>query len=214
MKGFIHFSRVNILARLEFELTYYDSAVQRFNYYTTKTPCLVCHTWLVCEIGGKWLSQRCGLHKHLAILYRDNTFWFRGVSYGSDMRIALDLTGCDMVNVKQMDKSKKQVNGALQLILRRVNSEINGLNQIVQSGITATHPRLELRRRKDSGAWWLSISYLHHHQIKRLIFDGCLFIYCCVMYDRKDELIYGALWEGRLRSCWVLVYSDTYLMIS
>ena len=30
--------KVNLIARLEFELAYYDSAVQRFNHYTTKTP--------------------------------------------------------------------------------------------------------------------------------------------------------------------------------
>ena len=33
--------KVNVIARLEFELTYYDPAVHRFNHYTTKTPCLV-----------------------------------------------------------------------------------------------------------------------------------------------------------------------------
>ena len=30
--------KVNIIARLEYELAYYDSAVHRFNHYTTKTP--------------------------------------------------------------------------------------------------------------------------------------------------------------------------------
>ena len=30
--------KVNIIARLEFELAYYDSAVHRFNHYTTRTP--------------------------------------------------------------------------------------------------------------------------------------------------------------------------------
>ena len=30
--------KVNVIARLEFELAYYDSAVHRFNHYTTKTP--------------------------------------------------------------------------------------------------------------------------------------------------------------------------------
>ena len=30
--------KVNAMARLEFELAYYDSAVQRFNQYTTRTP--------------------------------------------------------------------------------------------------------------------------------------------------------------------------------
>ncbi len=30
--------KVNVIARLEFELAYYDSAVQRFNHYTTRMP--------------------------------------------------------------------------------------------------------------------------------------------------------------------------------
>ena len=29
---------MNIIARLEYELAYYDSAVHRFNHYTTKVP--------------------------------------------------------------------------------------------------------------------------------------------------------------------------------
>ena len=29
--------KVNVIARLEYELAYYDSAVHRFNHYTTKT---------------------------------------------------------------------------------------------------------------------------------------------------------------------------------
>ena len=29
---------MNIIARLEFELAYYDSTIQRLNHYTTKTP--------------------------------------------------------------------------------------------------------------------------------------------------------------------------------
>ena len=28
--------KVNVIAQLEFELTYYDSAVQRFNHYSTR----------------------------------------------------------------------------------------------------------------------------------------------------------------------------------
>ena len=33
--------KVNVIARLEYELVYYDSAVHRFNHYTTRThPCL------------------------------------------------------------------------------------------------------------------------------------------------------------------------------
>ena len=30
--------KVNVIARLEFELAYYDSVVHRFNHYTTRTP--------------------------------------------------------------------------------------------------------------------------------------------------------------------------------
>ena len=30
--------KVNVIARLEYELAYYDSAVNRFNHYTTRTP--------------------------------------------------------------------------------------------------------------------------------------------------------------------------------
>ena len=29
--------KVNVIARLEYELAYYDSAVHRFNHYTTRT---------------------------------------------------------------------------------------------------------------------------------------------------------------------------------
>ena len=29
---------VNVIARLEYELAYYDSAAHRFNHYTTRTP--------------------------------------------------------------------------------------------------------------------------------------------------------------------------------
>ena len=32
------FPKVNVIARLEYELAYYDSAVHRFNHYTTRTP--------------------------------------------------------------------------------------------------------------------------------------------------------------------------------
>ena len=32
------FSKVNVIARLEYELIYYDSTVHRFNHYTTMTP--------------------------------------------------------------------------------------------------------------------------------------------------------------------------------
>ena len=33
--------KVNVIARLEYELAYYDSAVHHFNHYTTRTPSTV-----------------------------------------------------------------------------------------------------------------------------------------------------------------------------
>ena len=36
-----NFPEVNIIARLEYELAYYDSAVHRFNHYTTRTPLVI-----------------------------------------------------------------------------------------------------------------------------------------------------------------------------
>ena len=30
--------KVNVMARLDFEFAYYDSAVRRFNHYTKRTP--------------------------------------------------------------------------------------------------------------------------------------------------------------------------------
>ena len=32
------YPKVNVIARLEYELVYYDSAVHRFKHYTTRTP--------------------------------------------------------------------------------------------------------------------------------------------------------------------------------
>ena len=34
---------MNVIARLEYELAYYDSAIHRFNHYTTRTPPLSVH---------------------------------------------------------------------------------------------------------------------------------------------------------------------------
>ena len=33
--------KVNVIARLEYELVYYDSAIHRFNHYTTRTPQMI-----------------------------------------------------------------------------------------------------------------------------------------------------------------------------
>ena len=41
---------MNVIARLEYELAYYDSAVHRFNHYTTRTPHK--ESWRVCWSPG------------------------------------------------------------------------------------------------------------------------------------------------------------------
>ena len=41
--------KVNVIARLEYELAYYESAVHRFNHYTTRSVLWVCGCVCVCE---------------------------------------------------------------------------------------------------------------------------------------------------------------------
>ena len=41
---------MNVIARLEYELAYYDSAVHRFNHYTTRTPPGI--------VGGTYIRKR------------------------------------------------------------------------------------------------------------------------------------------------------------
>ena len=53
--------KVNIIARLGYEFAYYDSAVHRFNYYTTRTPPYsyeieISETSLLC--AEKWVQAR------------------------------------------------------------------------------------------------------------------------------------------------------------
>ena len=52
--------KVNVIARLEYELAYYDSAVHRFNHYTTRTPhiCL-CRFRLIYSKIGWTCHQGC-----------------------------------------------------------------------------------------------------------------------------------------------------------
>ena len=47
---------MNVIARLEFELAYYDSAVHRFNHYATRTP--PSKNWEYTYEEPKWLSEK------------------------------------------------------------------------------------------------------------------------------------------------------------
>ena len=44
--------KVNVIAWLEFELVYYDSAVHRFNHFTTRTQIYFLYTFFN-EVNGK-----------------------------------------------------------------------------------------------------------------------------------------------------------------
>ena len=44
--------KVNVIARLEYELAYYDSTVHHFNHYTTRTP-----LFLTCKIEKFWIKH-------------------------------------------------------------------------------------------------------------------------------------------------------------
>ena len=50
---------MNVIARLEYELAYYDSAVHRFNHYTTRTPKQWCR-WTESARGSSQLNSRSG----------------------------------------------------------------------------------------------------------------------------------------------------------
>ena len=71
--------KVNVIARLEFELAYYDSAVQRFNHYTMRTPPFVLKTFVqncICVLGvnyiywgyGSGTLRECGVTPLLPLL--------------------------------------------------------------------------------------------------------------------------------------------------
>ena len=51
---------MNVIARLEYELAYYDSAVHHFNHYTTRTPYLV---EVVREFRKRFSLERPALFK-------------------------------------------------------------------------------------------------------------------------------------------------------
>ena len=46
--------KVNIIAQLENELAYYNSAVHRFNHYTTRTPPMILVCWLGFMVYQPW----------------------------------------------------------------------------------------------------------------------------------------------------------------
>ena len=62
----VFFPKVNVIEWLEFKLSYYDSAVQRFNHYTTMTPSL---PNLISLVGKK--------KKFINVNTSLNLFWWR-----------------------------------------------------------------------------------------------------------------------------------------
>ena len=72
---------MNVIARLKYELAYYDSAVHRFNHYTTRTPPLI----FVCtELNGyvrylifKKVSDHLFLHNLKLQLFAPSEMYFK-----------------------------------------------------------------------------------------------------------------------------------------
>ena len=62
--------KVNVIARLEFELAYYDSAVQRFKHYTTRRPPL----FFRCGICRDTVTVMLTPFKRTGVLQRSETF--------------------------------------------------------------------------------------------------------------------------------------------
>ena len=48
---------MNVIARLEYELAYYDSAVHRFNHYTTRTLGKGMNLTILDSVMGKIVGQ-------------------------------------------------------------------------------------------------------------------------------------------------------------
>ena len=73
---------MNVIARLEYELAYYDSAVHRFNHYTTRTPVFIAlgrssgqhsvssHScWMYVRAGRPAFARPCvGVHKSTSLM--------------------------------------------------------------------------------------------------------------------------------------------------
>ena len=59
---------MNVIARLEFELAYYDPAVRRFNHYTARTP-------PVSVDGSSQLKQNAKLVKMFGVIFHQDDSW-------------------------------------------------------------------------------------------------------------------------------------------
>ena len=62
--------KVNVIARLEYELAYYDSAVHRFNHYTTRTPHIMLSNQFVLKL--QYSAEKCNLF--LTFLFDNKDF--------------------------------------------------------------------------------------------------------------------------------------------
>ena len=65
--------KVNVIARLEYELAYYDSAVHRFNHYTTKTPLCIIMLWALLNISWKQHPTKLHLYGHQLPISKPST---------------------------------------------------------------------------------------------------------------------------------------------
>ena len=71
---------MNVIARLEYELAYYDSAVHRFNHYTTRTPKL--H-------HGDTQDRKTGEESSCILYVTLATSWKTLTQYSSPIRLSI-----------------------------------------------------------------------------------------------------------------------------
>ena len=113
---------MNVITRLEYELAYYDSAVHRFNHYTTRTPPVDACVSLWASPSSSslqlWLNRWADL---LSIGYATNSELNRSVGWDcrlhglylySGCKTAPSPDECPWYNTKQSDR---KVSGMLEL---------------------------------------------------------------------------------------------------
>ena len=76
--------KVNVIARLEYELAYYDSAVHRFNHYTTRTPLIKGWVCLYECVRANVTSMYTSMRTHNSI--KRHSHWAMVMTWRSEFK--------------------------------------------------------------------------------------------------------------------------------
>ena len=99
---------MNVIAQLEYELAYYDSAVHRFNHYTTRTPPVRLRTFrLAHELVRCKHERRCSRACGEDVSFRDATIESpdRNVTAGCEWHHAPETCTEDLGDLKKKSVS-------------------------------------------------------------------------------------------------------------